>query len=152
MRTVDLSDADLTAYSAEHLMHELQYLRYTAGELAPLSKPSPTVTVLLESFLIHLRNLIDFFYTPRMKEDDVIASDFCPGWSETMSSTLKAARERANKEISHLTLERKGAHDPTKPWDVSGLFYEVSAVAKSFAAKASPTKLSHEVPKWLGVN
>jgi hypothetical protein len=134
-------------------MHELQYFRYTAGELAPLDKPSPMVTVLLESFLIHLRNLIDFLHTPRVKEeDDVIASDFCPGWSETMSSTLKAAKERANKELSHLTLERKSAHDPSKPWDVAGLFYEVSDVAKRFAAKASPTKLSPEVPKWLGVN
>ena len=106
-------------------------------------------SVLIESFVIHLRNLIDFFYTPRVKEDDAIASDFCPGWNETISSTLKAAKERANKEVNHLTLERKSGFDPNKPWDVAGLFQEVSAVATTFAGRASPAKLNPEVPKWL---
>jgi len=56
----------------------------------------PMRSVLIESYVIHLRNLIDFFYAPRVKEDDVIAADFCPGWNETISSTLKTAKERAN--------------------------------------------------------
>jgi len=68
------------------------------------------VSALLESFGIHLRNLIDFFYTSRLKPDDVIAEDFCPGWSETISGTLKAAKEGANKEISHLTLCKLHTH------------------------------------------
>lgn len=149
MKTVNLSDPELTAYSGEHLLYELQLLRFTTGELVQLQQPSPIASVLIESFGIHLRNLIDFFYTPRAKEDDVIASDFCPGWKDTMSGTLKVAKERANKELSHLTLARKSGLDPSKPWDVVGLFQEVSGVAKTFAGRASPTKLSPEVPKWL---
>ena len=149
MKTVNLSDPELTAYSGEHLLYELQYFLFTARELARLDRPSPMASVLIESFGIHLRNLIDFFYTPRAKEDDVIASDFCPGWKETIPCTLKAAKERANKELSHLTLKRKSGLDPSKPWDVIGLFQEVSGVAKTFAGLASPTKLSPEVTKWL---
>ncbi len=149
MKTVDLSDAELIAYSGEHLLYELQLLLVTKRELARLDKPSPMASVLIESFVIHLRNLIDFFYYSRVKEDDVIASDFCPGWNETISSTLKAAKERANKEVNHLTLERKSGFDSNKPWNVAGLFQEVSAVATTFAGRASPAKLSPEVPKWL---
>lgn len=151
MKNVNLSDAELTAYSGEHLLYELQFFLFTAKELAQQPGPSPMCSVLIESFGIHLRNLIDFFYTLAGKErdDDVIAADFCAGWSESISNTLKEAKERANKELGHLTLGRKKGSDPTKPWDVRGLFEEVHEVAKRFAAKASPTKLSPEVPKFL---
>ena len=123
MRNVSVSDADLVAYSGEHLHYELQYIWFCAQELKKLGKPQPMASVLIESFGIHLRNLIDFFCTPagKEREDDVIASDFCPGWQENISNSLKDARERANKELSHLTLGRKSGADPTKPWDVEGL-------------------------------
>lgn len=151
MRNMNLSDADLTAYSGEHLLYELQYLWFSARELGHLTKPEPMTSVLIESFGIHLRNLIDFFCTPAGKErdDDVIAADFCPGWNENISTSLKAARERANKELNHLTLERKSGFDPTKPWDIDGLFKEVSNIARRFIAQAPPTKLSPEVEKWV---
>jgi hypothetical protein len=150
MRTVDLSEPELIAFSGEHLLYELQLLLFTGRELG--RQPTPVMrSVLIESFVIHLRNLIDFFYTPRAKEDDVIAADFCPRWNETISNTLKIAKERANKELSHLTLGRKNGLDPSKPWDVRALFQEVHDVATTFARKASSAKLSAEVPKWLGM-
>jgi hypothetical protein len=62
---------------------------------------------------------------------------------------VKDAKERANKELSHLTLGRKSGLDPTKPWDVGGLFQEVYDVALRFASQASATKLSAKVPEWL---
>lgn len=78
MRNVNLSDADLTAYSGEHLLYELQFLWFTARELGRLTKPEPMRSVLIESFGINLRNLIDFFCTTAGKErdDDVIAAAF----------------------------------------------------------------------------
>jgi hypothetical protein len=150
MRTVDLSDSELNAFSGEHLLYELQLLLFTGQQLG--RGPIPIMrSVLIESFVIHLRNLIDFFYTPRAKEDDVIAADFCPGWNESISNTLKSAKERANKELSHITLGRKSGLDPSKPWDVGALYQEVHEVATRFAVKASLAKLSAEVPKWLGM-
>jgi hypothetical protein len=150
MKNINLSDADLSAYSGEHLLYELQYFKLTAESLAG-ENPGHMRSILIESFVIHLRNLIDFFFTPGKKDDDVVATDFCPGWNDPISTTLKVARERANKELSHLTLGRKKGLDPTKPWDVAGLFREVSDVAKRFARQASPTKLNPEVPKWLNM-
>jgi hypothetical protein len=150
MRTVDFSDPELIAFSGEHLLYEFQLLLFSGQELG--RGPTPVMrSVLIKSFVIQLRNLIDFFYTPRAKEDDVIAADFYPGWNETISNTLKIAKERANKELSHLTLGRKSGFDPSKPWDMGALYQEVHEVARMFAGKASPAKLSAEVPKWLGM-
>jgi hypothetical protein len=150
MKTVNLSDTELTNYSGEHLLYELQFFQLTA-KLLDQQTPGPMHSILIESFVIHLRNLIDFFFTPRSKDDDVVAADFCPGWNESLSNTLKTAKERANKELSHLTLGRKAGFDPGKPWKVVDLFQEVTDVAKRFAAQASPAKLSPEVPKWLNM-
>ncbi len=153
MRNVNLSDAKLAAYSGEHLLYEFQILLWTGKELGREENKGPLRSVLIESFVTHLRNLIDFFCTPpgKEREDDVIAADFCPGWSENMSNALKEAKERANKELSHLTLGRKSGLDPSKPWDIGGLFDEMHGVAKRFTAEASPTKLSPKVPDWLNM-
>jgi hypothetical protein len=153
VRNVNLSDVELAAHSGEHLLYELQIFLWTGKELGRDENKGPIRSVLIESFVTHLRNLIDFFCTPpgKEREDDVIAADFCPGWSENMSNTLKEAKERANRELSHLTLGRKSGLDPSKPWDIGGLFDEVHGVAKRFAAKASPTKLSPKVPEWLNM-
>jgi hypothetical protein len=115
VKNVTLTDAELTAYSAEHILYELQLLWYTATELSKMTTPTPVASVYLESFIIHLRNLTLFFFTKAgdERDDDVIATDFCPGWSGTISPALRAARERANKEVSHLTLQRKSGFDPT---------------------------------------
>ena len=151
MRNQNLSDADLTTYSSEHLLYEFQLLYFAARELGRLDKPQAKASVLIESFGIHLRNLIDFFCIPtgKEREDDVIASDFCPGWSEKISAILEDARERANKELNHLTLKRKAASDPKKPWDVNGLYKEIIAIAQRFVSQADSKKLSVEIPKWL---
>jgi hypothetical protein len=151
MKNANLSDSELAAYSGEHLLYELQYLWFTRKELGWLTEPQPMSSVLIESFGIHLRNLIDFFCTPAGKErdDDVIASDFCVGWNEPLSSTLKDARERANKELSHLTLGRKSGLDPSKPWDVDGLYKEIMTIASRFTSQASQTKLSPEIAKCV---
>lgn len=151
MRNQNLSDADLAAYSSEHLLYEFQMLSFAEKELGKYTKAEPIVSALIESYGIHLRNLIDFFCTPTGNEqpDDVIASDFYPGWNEPVSNTLKDAKERINKELSHLTLKRKSDQDPTKPWDVGGLYKEILAIGRRFAAQASPTKLSPVVKAWL---
>jgi hypothetical protein len=151
MRNQNLSDADLMDYSAVHLLYEFQYLWFSAKEVRQFRSPQSMSSVLIESFGIHLRNLIDFFCTPTGSEqpDDVIASDYCLGWSEPLSSTLKTAKERVNKELSHLTLKRKSERDPSKPWNIDGLYTEVMAIAQRFVSQASSAKLSPDIGKWL---
>jgi hypothetical protein len=147
------ADQQLLDYSEEHLRYELQIFYWVVKNL-PQDNGFP-LSALLESFAIHLRNLIDFFYTrpEEARNDDLVAADFfdSPGaWNlGAIPQSLSAARERANKEISHITYKRKSAMDPTKPWPVADLFNEVHSIAQRFAASASGKKLHPSVPEWL---
>ncbi len=62
MKTANLKDAELLACSGEHLLYEFQLFQWTAAELGSV-KGDVMRSVLIESFAIHLRNLIDFFFT-----------------------------------------------------------------------------------------
>jgi hypothetical protein len=147
------TDQQLRDYSEEHLLYELHIFRWLAENLPP--DKGFQLSALLESFAIHLRNLIEFFYTQPQdaRNDGVIAADFFDppsAWNlGLMPKSVNDARERANKEISHITYRRKGATDPTKPWPVGSLFREVHAIAQKFAAGASRDRLHPRVVNWL---
>jgi hypothetical protein len=147
------TDQQLLDYSAEHLLYELQLFRWVAENL-PRENGFP-LSASLESFAIHLRNLIEFFYTQpgNARNDDLVAADFfdLPStWNPgAIPKSLNDARERANKEVSHITYKRKSGSDPTKPWPVADLFNEVHAVSEKFAAGASSTRLHPKVKGWL---
>ena len=62
---------------------------------------------IMESFVLHLRNLLDFFYTPPRKTD-VSATLFydsghLPPDFPPESAILSTAHRRAHKEMSHIT-------------------------------------------------
>jgi hypothetical protein len=151
------TDPQLLDFSEEHLMYELNILRWLVDTI-PNTPKSFQLSAYLESFAIHLRGLIDFFHTnPKdAKPDDVIAADFFDlpsGWNPRVpSASLSAARERANKEIGHITYKRKSGMDPTKPWPVSDLFNEIVPIARQFAAGASGKKLHETVVTWSKSN
>ena len=143
---------ELIEYSGEHLVYELAVF-WRLAHLVPYTDGS-MLSALLESYVIHLRNLIDFFYRKREKPDDVIAADFFdnPGdWASTLSDTLEKAQIRANKEMSHLTTMRKSGSDPEKAWDVGGLSKEIWITGRNFAAKASDKKLHKRVRELLSL-
>lgn len=150
-------DNELLAYSEEHLLYELHMLHWVTETISKTGKGF-LLSALLESFAIHLRNLIDFIYTSPgdARDDDAIAADFYDppsGWKPAaMSAALDAAKVRANKEVSHLTYTRKSGMAPDKPWAVGALFKEVQDVARRFAVGASPTKLHPKVVEWLNAS
>jgi hypothetical protein len=148
------SDKDLLDFSGKHLLYEFQVFFWVATNM-PSGRGFP-LSVSLESFAIHLRNLIDFFYRPPQPPDDIGASDFydpLSGWVYgTMSSTLEVARERANKEVSHITFKRKTGMAYGKPWDVSALSAEIKTLAQRFAAGASSKKLHPDVATLLNAS
>lgn len=142
-----MTDQELTAYSEEHLFHELQMFWWLARDIR--TDDANQRNALVESFAIHLRNLIYFFYHDRCRRDDVIAADFFDNPDEwkrpEKSHQIKEALNRASKEVSHMTTERKDASDPTKPWELATLYSEIQPVAKDFANCASKTKLHEKV-------
>jgi len=75
----------LHAYSGEHLHYEVDMFLWSAGLLSNpstrLGGPTPADVrrfnfALIEGFVLHLRNLIDFFYPVTLRKTDVAAEDF----------------------------------------------------------------------------
>ncbi len=148
-----LTDKELLDYSAEHLMHELSML-WELGEMLP-GRPAGTETsALLESFAVHLRNLIEFFYFAR-KGGYVRAQDFFENPTDwplpQLTPELKNLLARANNEVSHLTINRINGNPPSKQWDTAAMVKQIEAVARTFAAKASGKRLEPKVREFLGL-
>jgi hypothetical protein len=104
----------------------------------------------IEVFAIHLRNLIDFLFLERPQSTDVVAADFCATgvWESakpSITSSLEAARVRANKEIAHLTSQRITGAPPEKAWDPRSLAVEIRPLLQLFVSKAEPSRLSPRV-------
>ena len=96
------------------------------------------LNALLESFVIHVRGLIDFFYIEEPKTDDVIAADFfteATAWKKIrppLSDSLSTSRKRAHKEIAHLTYARLEVTPETKGWKFVEIANEIRSVMDLF--------------------
>src|SRR6266576_755883 len=126
----------------------------TGVELSRINFPKSDATAvtyknaLVESFAIHLRNLLLFLYGDG-KKNDIHSDDFfldpINDWRKARpreGKFLKDARERASREISHLTVLRQ---NPSNLWPVSQLMNEIQCVLRTFVERASPTKLDPSV-------
>jgi hypothetical protein len=106
------------------------------------------------SFAVHLRNLIDFFWSAKnIRQTDVLAEDFFGGnslpKSFSLTTTLNDARIRANKQVSHLTTERIAGEPPEKNWPVPALLGEVQDLLLKFVRDASPARLDAKIGDFV---
>lgn len=152
------SDSYLFAFSAEHLVYEIDmffgmvevFMRPSAIGAASVAEEARLKNALIEVFAIHLRTLVDFLYLERPQPTDVVAADFCATgtWEAVKPSitrSLEAARVRANKEIAHLTSQRIAGTPPEKAWDPCALAAEIRPLLQLVVAKAEATRLSSRV-------
>ena len=155
-----LSDAELLTYSREHLRYELWMFLRLGAYLPEVPTPrneqeKVEANALIEAFMVHLRNLIGFLYPDRFTPFDVIAGDFFPDpyfWDEIrprLSSPLQVARDRAHREIAHLTTARIAGTPPKKGWPFSSLIAEIRVLMKLFADHASPHRLHPAIKEVL---
>ena len=75
----------------------------------------------LESFAVHGRVLLSFFYS-EAEQDDVIARHYIKNWENIcppIPEKLKKIRFRVGKEVAHLTYSRLHVTPEAKGWDVS---------------------------------
>ena len=126
---------------SENLHHEVQMLLGSAHGLDPDTSAEGTLhNALVESFAIHLRNMLDFLWPdkPKRKSDWVIAADFFPSPSDweklcpEISQLLLDSRVRAAKEIAHLTYACLAVDPEQKDWDVRQIANEVTRVVEKF--------------------
>jgi hypothetical protein len=128
---------------SEDLRYEVQMLHAAAQGLASqVLAPSPAHNALIESFAIHARNLIDFFWLDSDKSDDVLAADFFTESDRRtttrpqISPLLTQTRKRANKLVAHLTYTRIEIDPRDKQWPFIDIATELDGVFKFFVSKA----------------
>ena len=99
--------------------------------------------LILEGFVVHFRNLYEFFYPPKKpRDDDVTAQDYIPSWGSPIPpQLLKDAKKRAHKELAHLTTKRKSGLNPDKHWDRTGLSVAMKPVIEDFIRSVGSTKI-----------
>ena len=113
----------------------------------------PIANALLESFVVHVRALMDFLYNDNPKPDDVIAEDYFENveeWKQLrpeLSETLKQAKRRAGKEVAHLTYARLDVTPETKPWRFVDIANEIAAVLNIFLENVPKSKLGKQWEK-----
>ena len=102
----------LHMFSRVHLRDEIDMCRKAASLLAGGVADRVLNDVLVDSYAIHLRTLIEFLYGSRSKPDDLRAVDFVTvrePWIHARGSIpqpLKDAQERAHKQLAHFTKKR----------------------------------------------
>ena len=151
MKTKDLTDQELKLYFNEHIRYEMQQLiNATDAIIRQLPIQNGLQYMIVESFAIHLRNLITFLYPYSKRENDVCAEDFfidVNTWHNlrpAIDKTLDHAKNRADKEVGHLTTLRQFGVPESKKWDVSLLTDEVMPILKLFCESADKSDLSKD--------
>jgi hypothetical protein len=158
-----LSDDYLLAYSEEHIVYEIRMFFWLAIALdkrkmkvAGKSEADPLHLrfALIEAFVIHLRNLIEFLFINYPKDKHIVAAQFCPegAWINArpaLSEALKTAWGRADKEMAHLTTERIPGRPKEKEWEFTGLAEEVAPLLRVLVGAAEVRRLSSVVAKTL---
>jgi Arc/MetJ-type ribon-helix-helix transcriptional regulator len=153
------TDEYLCAYSREHVYYEVErffwaarllgegktYIGATDGADAVLLNHG-----LIEVFVLHLRNLINFIFSDDHRGTDIVAAQFLPpgDWAKcrgTISTTLDRAKRRADKEMAHLTTDRITGAPPEKAWDFKGLADEIRPLIKLLSQKALSSRLAPNI-------
>jgi hypothetical protein len=92
--------------------------------------------VILESALIHARNLLDFFCGKESQKDDIIAGHFVRNpdetpWTSAKLAFLSSCKTDINKALSHLTYKRV-EFKPT--WQITRIRQEIEDAYADFTA------------------
>jgi hypothetical protein len=136
----------------DHLLYEIQMFDTTARTLtAGLFGPGIATNAFLESFAIHSRALVQFFYAKSPQADDVIAEDFFPEahqWQSlrgALPDALTPVSRRVGKELAHLTYARLDVTPEAKRWDIRQVWESLSGVIDLFIQNVDREKLG---PAW----
>lgn len=140
--------------ASNHLHYELWMLSSLAQSMASgISSQGWLTNALLESFVVHVRGVMDFLYNDTPQKDDVVAQDYFSSTEEwinirpELSGHLSTAKSRAGKEVAHLTYARLAVTQDTKPWPYGAIANEITSVIQIFLQKVPREKLGSEWQK-----
>jgi hypothetical protein len=116
----------------QHFAYELDMLRAVTDMLRDRPDPMALHNALLESALVHARNLHDFFIHQQSDGDDVLALHYVADQSLRTRPALtyvRSCQQPINKALSHLTYHRT----VKKPlWRLSVMRNEIETAYSQF--------------------
>jgi len=134
--------------AAEHVTYELRMMTRAVALMVEhhvVQRDFDSSRLVQEAFLVHGRNLLDFFYPPlAAKADDMLAEDLFTDpaiWSRArpaLPADVKAARPAINKLVAHLSYARRSYALPGWKWRVSLLHNHVLKCATILNKKLPP--------------
>lgn len=133
--------------ASEMLAYEVDMFLYTFAVLTR-NLDKLLANMVLESYLVHARNLIDFFYPGTPYEDDIVANDYFDppeAWTRSLDGApqfLRTAKNRINKRLSHLAYKRLSI---TKNHQVGKIFDELRGALNAFLETVSHDLLSERL-------
>lgn len=140
----------------EHLYYEVSMAFELTLTLATHRIDHPFVlNATVEVIPIHLRQLIDFFWSKRSSntktQRDAFAADyFDPGlWAglrPNLPGMLAAAREKAGWGVAHITYGRANVTAEQKQWPLPSMCDALVPVVECFLDNVDPSKLD---PVWF---
>lgn len=139
MKATNLDDEEKKRYLREHFYYEVKMLDFAAAKLAEFA---PTDiwnrNMALETFLLHARNLKEFFYykpcKPYLRAYDFVENETEWDRDKPAEKThwIKEVEGRADKELVHLTHGRIYGTPPEKKWDYGTIQRDFLKVVKHF--------------------
>jgi len=142
------------------MLYEIDMLRYTARTLLDGDLHTDMNRwVCLEAFLVHFRNLIEFFGNPRPRGDDLHVKRVDVFWPDPASRPTdlqlqKLVRidlwenyetntaQRISRYLHHCTEERTARKD----WDIAAMFNDVKDVVEAFEKLLPDLARSWDIP------
>lgn len=104
--------------TAEGLTKALDDVHYEIQQLAFMTvRESSEIVInnaIVESRLLHVRNLLDFFEHSPRSDDDVLATHY--GFPAAAIAIEEVYRGRLNKDLAHLTYSRTHRGESDKVW------------------------------------
>jgi hypothetical protein len=134
------------------VLYEFQTLYQIATNLHRESS-----NALIESFGIHCRALTHFLFghDKPLSPTDVLARDYFHdvqnGWEHSCPKILEDAKTRANKQIAHITTERRGLDQSPdqKVWEIREVLHSLSEAMEQFLNVVPKTRLADGVEVQL---
>ena len=145
--TLSSTSSDLHK-AADHIGYEVIMLVATRHRLTNLPCVDPDVAnAILESFLIHARNLTEFLWFPNKRKDDIRACDYFPAkiWERTRSELtddVNTVQNEIAKHIAHLT--KKRFSDAYAGWDTGIIEGSIKECFDVFLRSVPPENIPHD--------
>jgi hypothetical protein len=158
-KIVELTPAEKSTFLKKHFKYEVDMLTFTYKKEEELAKGKSekvaSHNMAVESFLLHARNLADFFLWDGQKEkkfvDDSYAIDFVDQdiWvseirdlRRTHKVIISNLKKEISKHIAHLTYSRPLESDQPQKWQMDAIYEFLVKLAEEFQGKVGAQVLN----------